>query len=62
VTASRQSKYITQYWANISDLVGRVQIPVEELIKNPNQVVRREDGLKGFEDDNDMPGERCIPE
>ena len=40
-----------------SDLVGRVQIPVEELMAKPNQMIRREDGLMGFEDSNDMPGE-----
>lgn len=39
------------------DLVGRVQIPVEELMKNPNKMIRREDGLMGFEDANEMPGE-----
>lgn len=41
----------------ISDLVGRVQIPVEELMKKPNEMHRREDSLMGFEDANDMPGE-----
>jgi len=39
-----------------SDLVGRVQIPVSELMKTPNKMIRREDGLSGFEDANDMPG------
>lgn len=39
------------------DLVGRVQIPVEELMKSPNKMIRREDGLMGFEDANEMPGE-----
>lgn len=39
-----------------SDLVGRVQIPVEELMKEPNKMIRREDSLMGFEDANDMPG------
>ncbi|WVQ82868.1 hypothetical protein IAT38_005004 [Cryptococcus sp. DSM 104549] len=38
------------------DLVGRVQIPVKELMEKPNQMIRREDGLMGFEDANDMPG------
>ncbi|KAI5450049.1 hypothetical protein NCC49_003811 [Naganishia albida] len=38
------------------DLVGRVQIPVAELIKNPNQMLRREDKLKGFEDADSMTG------
>ena len=39
-----------------SDLVGRVQIPVAELMKTPNKMIRREDNLRGFEDANDMPG------
>ena len=39
-----------------SDLVGRVQIPVSELMKTPNKMIRREDSLRGFEDANDMPG------
>jgi hypothetical protein len=39
-----------------SDLVGRVQIPVAELMKTPNKMIRREDSLRGFEDANDMPG------
>ncbi|WWD06363.1 hypothetical protein V865_004453 [Kwoniella europaea PYCC6329] len=38
------------------DLVGRVQVPVEELMLNPNEMRRREDKLMGFEDANDMPG------
>ncbi|OXC65474.1 hypothetical protein AYX13_05483 [Cryptococcus neoformans] len=38
------------------DLVGRVQIPVDELMLKPNQMIRREDSLMGFEDANDMPG------
>ncbi|OCF41030.1 C2 domain-containing protein [Kwoniella heveanensis CBS 569] len=38
------------------DLVGRVQVPVEELMKSPNKMIRREDKLMGFEDANDMPG------
>ncbi|BEI79854.1 hypothetical protein CcaverHIS002_0103830 [Cutaneotrichosporon cavernicola] len=38
------------------DLVGRVQIPIEELMSKPNQMYRREDSLKGFEDGNEMPG------
>lgn len=36
--------------------MGRVQIPVDELMAKPNQMIRREDGLMGFEDANDMPG------
>jgi hypothetical protein len=39
-----------------SDLVGRVQIPVAQLMKEPNKMIRREDKLMGFEDANDMPG------
>ncbi|WVN87584.1 uncharacterized protein L203_102767 [Cryptococcus depauperatus CBS 7841] len=38
------------------DLVGRVQIPVAQLMKKPNVMIRREDKLMGFEDANDMPG------
>ena len=38
------------------DLVGRVQIPVEDLMKKPNQMLRREDHLMGFEDADNMPG------
>lgn len=40
----------------LSDLVGRVQIPVAELMETPNDMKRREDSLMGFEDANDMPG------
>lgn len=38
------------------DLVGRVQIPVAELTATPNRMFRREDGLRGFDDANEMPG------
>ncbi|WVW81245.1 hypothetical protein I302_103236 [Kwoniella bestiolae CBS 10118] len=38
------------------DLVGRVQVPVEELMMKPNEMIRREDKLMGFEDANEMPG------
>ncbi|WVR03079.1 hypothetical protein IAU60_000068 [Kwoniella sp. DSM 27419] len=38
------------------DLVGRVQVPVEELMLKPNQMIKRNDSLMGFEDANDMPG------
>ncbi|GMK56735.1 hypothetical protein CspeluHIS016_0305750 [Cutaneotrichosporon spelunceum] len=38
------------------DLVGRVQIPIEELMSKPNKMYRREDKLKGFDDGNEMPG------
>jgi hypothetical protein len=44
-----------------SDLVGRVQIPVAELMRKPNEMIRREDNLMGFEDANDMPGEPKSP-
>jgi hypothetical protein len=39
-----------------SDLVGRVQIPVSELMEKPNEMMRREDSFMGFEDADDMPG------
>lgn len=39
-----------------SDLVGRIQIPVAELIEKPNQMLRRTDPLKGFEDADGMTG------
>jgi len=42
--------------ATADDLVGRVQIPVEELMREPNKMIRRTDSLMGFEDANDMPG------
>ena len=53
------SRLITAAAARLtgSDLVGRVQIPVTELMSKPNQMHRREDSLMGFEDANDMPGE-----
>lgn len=38
------------------DLVGRVTIPVVELVKEPGKMVARTDPLRGFEDANDMPG------
>lgn len=38
------------------DLIGRVQIPIEDLMKQPNKMMRREDGLKGFEDADKMQG------
>ncbi|CAE6349629.1 unnamed protein product [Rhizoctonia solani] len=38
------------------DLIGRVQIPVKELISKPNEVIRRTDKLVGFEDATDMEG------
>jgi Ca2+-dependent lipid-binding protein len=39
-----------------SDLVGRIQIPVKELMEKPNQMVRRDDKLMGFEDADAMSG------
>ena len=38
------------------DLVGRITVPVVELMKQPGTMSKREDALKGFEDANDMPG------
>lgn len=38
------------------DLVGRVQIPISELMQEPNKMFRRTDSLMGFEDANDMSG------
>ncbi|KAH8101901.1 hypothetical protein BXZ70DRAFT_932402 [Cristinia sonorae] len=38
------------------DLVGRVTIPLKELMKQPGKMFSRVDKLTGFEDANDMPG------
>ncbi|KZT59170.1 hypothetical protein CALCODRAFT_516259 [Calocera cornea HHB12733] len=38
------------------DLIGRVHIPVTELIKNPNKVMHRTDHLVGFEEADKMKG------
>ncbi|KZV88102.1 hypothetical protein EXIGLDRAFT_839449 [Exidia glandulosa HHB12029] len=38
------------------DLLGRVQIPVKELMKRPNEMFDREDPLMGFENANKMEG------
>ncbi|KAJ3523496.1 hypothetical protein NM688_g8720 [Phlebia brevispora] len=38
------------------DLVGRVTVPVSDLMRTPNQMISRADKLRGFEDANDMPG------
>jgi hypothetical protein len=38
------------------DLVGRVSIPVNELMKEPGAMKKRVDRLQGFEDANQMPG------
>lgn len=39
-----------------SDLIGRVTIPVKELMSKPNQMFARRDGLAGYEDATDMQG------
>lgn len=39
------------------DLVGRVTIPLTELMREPNKMIPRVDKLQGFEDANAMPGE-----
>lgn len=39
------------------DLIGRVQVPVSEIIAKPNHIVRRTDALKGYEDADEMSGE-----
>ncbi|KZV99954.1 hypothetical protein EXIGLDRAFT_723122 [Exidia glandulosa HHB12029] len=41
------------------DLLGRVKIPVKELIKEPGVVHKREDKLIGFEDADSMNGSLC---
>ncbi|KEI42441.1 uncharacterized protein L969DRAFT_14642 [Mixia osmundae IAM 14324] len=38
------------------DLIGRIQMPVEELIKNENKFEMKTEKLRGFEDADDMPG------
>ncbi|KAG8793911.1 hypothetical protein FRC17_008364, partial [Serendipita sp. 399] len=38
------------------DLIGRVTIPVKELMAKPNQMVDRKDKLTGYEDSNAMSG------
>jgi hypothetical protein len=38
-------------------LVGRIELPVSQLIQNPNQLSRRTDKLQGFQDADDMPGQ-----
>lgn len=49
-----------QLWDNdkmsADDLVGRVHIPLEELMKEPGKVQRRTDKLQGFEDADEMDG------
>ncbi|KAK7679647.1 hypothetical protein QCA50_017359 [Cerrena zonata] len=39
------------------DLVGRVTIPLADLMREPNKMNSRVDKLQGFEDANSMPGE-----
>ncbi|KAJ9480274.1 hypothetical protein PHBOTO_003500 [Pseudozyma hubeiensis] len=39
------------------DIVGRVNVPIKELIRNANSPQDRKDKLMGFEDADDMPGE-----
>lgn len=39
-----------------SDLIGRVQIPVKQLMAKPNVMHERVDPLMGFEDANKMDG------
>ncbi|KLT44405.1 hypothetical protein CC85DRAFT_242629 [Cutaneotrichosporon oleaginosum] len=55
-----QEELVAMLWdsdnMSADDLVGRVQIPIEELMAKPNKMYRREDSLKGFEDGNEMPG------
>lgn len=38
------------------DLIGRVEIPVKDLMKDPNKTFHRTDSLMGFEDADSMPG------
>lgn len=55
-----QEELVAMLWdsdnMSADDLVGRVQIPVKDLMETPNKMYRREDKLKGFEDGNEMPG------
>ena len=39
-----------------SDLIGRIKLPVKELMARPNQMFRRTDKLMGFEDATEMSG------
>jgi Ca2+-dependent lipid-binding protein len=51
-----------QLWDNdkytADDLVGRVHIPLEEIMREPGKVQRRTDELQGFEDADSMRGSR----
>jgi hypothetical protein len=40
----------------VSDLIGRIHIPVKQLMANPNQMFDRSDKLVGFEDATSMSG------
>ncbi|POW03874.1 hypothetical protein PSHT_11517, partial [Puccinia striiformis] len=54
-----QEKLSVMLWdsddRSADDLVGRIEIPVRDLIENPNQMSRRTDKLQGFQDADDMP-------
>ena len=39
-----------------SDLIGRVQLPVQDLMQSVNKMTRRQDKLVGFEDAQNMDG------
>ncbi|POV99130.1 hypothetical protein PSTT_14025, partial [Puccinia striiformis] len=56
-----QEKLSVMLWdsddRSADDLVGRIEIPVRDLIENPNQMSRRTDKLQGFQDADDMPGQ-----
>ncbi|CDZ98821.1 Ca2-dependent lipid-binding protein CLB1/vesicle protein vp115/Granuphilin A, contains C2 domain [Phaffia rhodozyma] len=38
------------------DLIGRVNVPLLDIMARPNVMMRRKDGLSGFEDANSMQG------
>lgn len=47
------------FWPDLtpfSDLIGRVTIPVKELMAQPNKMFDRHDKLAGFEDASSMKG------
>lgn len=39
-----------------SDLIGRVQVPVKQLMSKPGEMIRRTDNLVGFENATAMQG------
>jgi hypothetical protein len=43
-------------WNLFSDLIGRVRIPVKDLMATPNKMIDRSDKLVGFEDATAMSG------